>query len=440
MNSAKVPRLDLLVVNAIATNFHEFPTIDKIPAAYVDNLVALVDTEKINFRVAVKNIVAESFWKKKAEVRWKVNVPAQHGNCWKRLYAEKHLGEAIESYFPSPGSSLNFDLLLGECLEANIWVHTLRIRQLPSHLDLSLLLQDFSSLFTLDVTFGAQKVGMDWVKSAFGMKLTDAVNFSKLLFKTQSISYLKLSENLIDDDTITVLVNGLRRNHTITHLDLSHNKIGDIGAHKLSKLIKQNSTLLHLDLSDNKISEVGATGLGMALGDNFQIQNFSCRQNPIGDSGGAQLLNGLLRNNSLTHLDIAAADLRSESGKALTKLIKSGASPLESLNVSSNLHLLRWDRESETEDELLSFIQSAGGGQAAPEKFVPHSGLAQLWQALQANSTLVSFDIRGVQIVEDPTSTVKISSEIKDMFAERMGHFKHIRRNLLEDGKWDEMN
>lgn len=61
----------------------------------------------------------------------------------------------------------------------------------------------------------------------FGMKMSDAIDFSQSLRTTTSLTHLALPGNLIDDELTKYLVSELMLNKTISQLDLSHNKIGN---------------------------------------------------------------------------------------------------------------------------------------------------------------------------------------------------------------------
>ena len=65
---------------------------------------------------------------------------------------------------------------------------------------------------------------MDYVKATFGMKLTDMAALSQLLMVTKTLNRLTLQSNLLNDDSIQVLMGGLNQNETLTALDLNHNR------------------------------------------------------------------------------------------------------------------------------------------------------------------------------------------------------------------------
>lgn len=116
-------------------------------------------------------------------------------------------------------------------------VFCLRISQLLSHLDMSIIFRYLPNLAHLTLTYGAKHVGMEYERPLFGMKMSDAKIFSECLRTTQSLVYLSLPSNLIDDDLISILIKGIMLNKTISQLDLSHNKIGNSGARKIAKYL-----------------------------------------------------------------------------------------------------------------------------------------------------------------------------------------------------------
>lgn len=133
-------------------------------------------------------------------------------------------------------------------------VFVLNITQLLSHLDMSIIFKSLQNLSHLTLTYGAKHVGMEYERSLFGMKMSDAKIFSECLRTTKSLVHLSLPSNLIDDDLISILIKGLMLNKTLIQLDLSHNRIGNSGARKIAKYLLQNEILINLNLGDNIVS------------------------------------------------------------------------------------------------------------------------------------------------------------------------------------------
>jgi hypothetical protein len=61
------------------------------------------------------------------------------------------------------------------------------------------------------------------------MKIQDAADLGEALRNNLNLLSLTLSGNLIDDELMKLLMNGLTYNRSLVDLDLSHNRIGDYG-------------------------------------------------------------------------------------------------------------------------------------------------------------------------------------------------------------------
>lgn len=123
---------------------------------------------------------------------------------------------------------------------------------------MEIVFQRLPNLAHLTLTYGAKHVGMEYERPLFGMKMSDASSLSKCLKTSQSLVYLSLPGNLIDDDLIGILIKGLVLNKTISQLDLSHNKISNSGARKIAKFLLSTQILTHLNLADNQIAYEGS--------------------------------------------------------------------------------------------------------------------------------------------------------------------------------------
>mmetsp|Transcript_11911 Transcript_11911/g.22708 ORF Transcript_11911/g.22708 Transcript_11911/m.22708 type:complete len:475 (+) Transcript_11911:23-1447(+) len=395
--TAVVPRLDDLVVKCLAENYDVYPALDRIPPEYLDNVVALLDPSQIVFTVATKFIESEKFWKRLCQERWPICELANHGMSWKRMYVERHLWSLFEAYYPS-NHGQNFEKLMTEVNAGKSFVHTVTIQQLLSHLDLSDILTNFPHLTTLNLKYGARKLGMDYDKSLFGMHLKDAMMLAKLFASSRSLTRVCLNENLLGDESVHIICSGLARNDTILQLDLSHNKIGDVGAKRISRVLRGMSVLTELDLGDNNIHSEGGQELGNALANNSTLRSFSMKLNPIGDQAGIKIMEALQTNTSLTSLNMCGTSLTPDAGSHLTDLISQNKS-LTHLDFSCN-------------------------------DFTPDDGTA-IKGALVSNSALLSMDLRRNKIEDDALK------ELSNVLNTRYAEDKRRRRKLYQQG-WDE--
>ena len=401
------------------------PALDWIPAEYLDNVVGLLQPGRLDFISSASLITAEKYWSRLSRERWPVDSLdlSLHGQSWKRLYAERHLRECLERYNHSR-ASLNYARLLAEVEACKPFVHTLVLKELLSHLDLSDLLFDFPHLQTLQLKYGARELAMDFDKSLFGMSLADCVSLSKLMAHTGSITTLALGENLLGDEGVMLLMAGLHpaANATLTSLDLSHNKITDIGARRIAQLLDggmsqatpassrlppsadglAGTVLLSLNLSDNHIGAGGAAAFGAALSNNRGLRKLNLSLNGLGDEGGAALLAGGTQHTALRELVLSSAELGPESGEALLNLVRFNRS-LDSLQLACNPGLF-----------------SSDSGECG----------AALLDALQQNEQIIALDMRRNQLA--PT----VDAEIKSMMSKRLALYKQATRKAFQKD-WD---
>jgi hypothetical protein len=135
------------------------------------------------------------------------------------MYVERHLTTLIENYHPSKSPD-NLERMMKEIEAGRSFVHTLVIQQLPSHIDLSQVFSHFPNLLSIDLKYGMRKLGMDYDTSSFGMQLLDAMGLAKYFLQAKTLNRVALSENLLNDESIHVLMSGLARNDTITYLGM----------------------------------------------------------------------------------------------------------------------------------------------------------------------------------------------------------------------------
>ena len=455
-----VPRLDDLILKSLADNYHLCPAFDWLPPEYLDNLIGLITPGKLEFASACALVQSEKYWEKMCRERWgnegaKVKATAAvpgtipsastgvaaaggssaaatslnlalHGQSWKRLYCERHLSSRLESYHASK-SGLNYSRLLKDVEACKPFVHTITLGELTSHLDLAELLFDFPHLSALSLRFGARELGMDYDKAAFGMSLSDASSLARLMGGGGgggcSISRLELSENLLGDEAVILLMAGLHPsvNSTLTYLDLSHNKISDLGARRIAQMLDGSSgngsgsgqqtqaqqyctTLTDLNLSDNHLGPLGGSYFGSALSNNRGLRRLNLSLNALGDEGGSALFTGCTQHTSLKELVVSSAELEGEAGEQLLNLMRFNRS-LETINLAANPTLF-------------------GSGASAAKSS------AALLEALRQNEQLVSLDLRRNGV------TAAVEAEVKALCAKRLAMVKQAARKAFQK-EWD---
>lgn len=354
-----VTSLQELCIKAAAANFETSPSFSKLSDKHVRKIISILPLD-LPLELVGTLINDEDYWKRRCHARWKNMEVTAHGYSYKQLYFERNLQDAIEQYDPSLTSEAD----LRRCMTySRRFVQTVNIRQLPSHMDLSILFECMNTVpSALTVHYNLQNVGMEYDRSLFGMKLADCRNLAKVLETNETLTYLDLSNNMLDDDKVRMLASGLVENLSVTHLNLAHNKVADRGVRALAKLLDQRSVMAILELQDNLIHTEGAKSLARALKSNQALTCLNLRLNRMGDEGIKVLCESLRGNQSVEKLNLAA-----NSGG------KSGVNALAAL-VRLNTTLTELDA-------------SCNGGFGA-------EGCEQLRRAVEANTSLIHADMR----------------------------------------------
>lgn len=332
-----IDSLRTLCLKAIAKNFEARPIINKVPDKQIPLLTALLDLD-LDIEIAAAHIYDENYWKRRSMSKpWKHLEIANHGMTWKQLFLERTLQDLLEEYTPNGGSdTVTEESILAHLRASEDFVFQLRIGQLLSHFDPVLLFEHLPNLCRVELTYGVKRIGMQYERSLFGMRMSDAGSLARAIKSSSTLTTLCLPCNLIDDDMVQMLMTGLITNCTVTHLDLSHNKITNHGVRLISKLLGPKSVVSTLNLCDNQIHVEGGRYLGRALRHNASLLELNLRLNRLTDEGGRLLLEGVARNSTLAILNLSSNSLASESAQSICNLFLSGTSALAALDLSCN--------------------------------------------------------------------------------------------------------
>jgi hypothetical protein len=292
-------------IKVIVDNFARLPTRDVIAPDLMREITEALPTD-LPHVLGAKYIYDENYWKRCCVEKYgwhKCNL-SEHGLLWKQLYFETLFQEKLEDF---DSQTDDIDDLYSLINASQDYIFTVTFRQLPSHLDVSDIFapEQLPNLTKLDITYGVNKIGMNYERMLFGMKISDATSLAKTFQRTDTLTTLLMSGNMIDDDLLRMLMTGLIKNNTITHLDCSHNKITNHGARLLSKLLGENSVITTLNLADNQIHAEGGRYLARGLRENDSLLELNLRLNRLTDDGCRLLLEGMQDNPSLTSLNIS---------------------------------------------------------------------------------------------------------------------------------------
>merc|ERR1719199_88664 len=253
---------------------------------------------------------------------------------WKQTYLELELQDALES-LSIDHSMDEVEDLKQQVSASRLHIFQLKVSQFPSHIDPSFLFDALPALCSFSITYGNRRLGMDYERAMFGMKISDAQYLARNLRVSQTMVSLSLPCNMVDDELVKVLMGGLSYTHVLTHLDLSHNKIGDRGARRLASLLDPDYCLQTVDLSDNQIHANGCMHLGAHLADNLTCQSLNLRLNRCEDNGVSHLFQDLCVNKYLTSLSISCNDLTTRCLPYLSSMIAEN-NTLTELDLSAN--------------------------------------------------------------------------------------------------------
>ncbi|KAL6761037.1 hypothetical protein V8C86DRAFT_993653 [Haematococcus lacustris] len=330
-----VQTLKDLCIRVVAASFENNPQFGPLSEKYIKKVTSVLPLD-LPLELVGTLITDEAYWQRRCNARWKNTEVLAHGNSFKQMYFERNLQDAVEQYDPAISSEGDLRRLM---TYSRRYVHTLNLRQLPSHMDLAIIFDCMiNSPSALAVRYNLQNVGMEYDRSLFGMKLADCRNLAKALESNETLTYLDLSNNSLDDDKVRMLASGLVENLSITHLNLSHNKIADRGVRALAKLLDSRSVIALMELQDNLIHTEGAKSLARALKGNHALISLNLRLNRLGDEGCMVICEALRGNANLQKLNIAANSAGKACVSALCALIRL-TNNITELDISCNAGL-----------------------------------------------------------------------------------------------------
>jgi len=201
-----------MAIKVVAANFERYPELEGVTDTHIQQEIVKLADRSLPVTTTGRNVDFEFYWEDKCKNQLKNCRKEDHGLSYKQAYIERYIQKLLEDHKAEAG----IEELKKELWAARYEVFCLIIGQLTSHLDMGIVFKNLPNLSYLTVTYGAKHVGMEYERPLFGMKMSDAKIFSECLRSTQSLIYLSMPGNLIDDDLISILIKGFMLNKTIS--------------------------------------------------------------------------------------------------------------------------------------------------------------------------------------------------------------------------------
>lgn len=160
-----------------------------------------------------------------------------------------------------------------------------------------------NSALSLNQTLRFLDLGTNGLSAECGSTLTASIR------RNRSLANISLENNLLDDQAASTFARKLRRDRQIEHLNLNNNRVGWRGGLDLAASLALNSHLVWLDLGNNMLGEAGTFAdvggkFATALVRNKTLTRLNIEGNKLGPSGGVAIAKALHRNNSLVDLNL----------------------------------------------------------------------------------------------------------------------------------------
>lgn len=210
----------------------------------------------------------------------------------------------------------------------------------------------------------------------------------------------------------TSLAKMIKNSYSLTTLILPRNLLDDDLLRMLMTGLMKNTSITHLDVSHNKVTNHGARLLSKLLGTKSVLTSLNLCDNQIHAEGGRYLGRGLRHNESLVDLNLRLNRLTDEGGRMLFDGMRENYS-LARINLSSN------SLGSESCQALCTLLSNMSG-QPSPLNSIDLSGndlgeedAQELCNALENNVTVVCLDCRANQIDKESENMLEIERIVR---------------------------
>eukprot|EP00913_Durusdinium_trenchii_P008304 g7801.t1 len=164
-----------ICLQRVAENFLHYDNLYlKLGRKQLEDVYAMLDLD-MPLPEAALRISDENYWKRRTQAKHPNAQVEKHGMSWKQTYLELELQQALEAVpITVEYGNPELEALKQQVMASRLYIYQLHITQFPSHLDLSFIFDALPALCTFSITYGNKRLGMDYERAMFGMKISDA--------------------------------------------------------------------------------------------------------------------------------------------------------------------------------------------------------------------------------------------------------------------------
>lgn len=232
----------------------------------------------------------------------------------------------IREYLSDQGTRLNF--LAKALLDADVPSILRFLETNPEVTSLNLENQKLLSLAAIEMLLGCRtlrEINLSHIASERISHLALAKLVKKILWLNTDLKMLHLTHNNFNDDSMTIILDGIRENIRLSHLFVGNNFVEFAHFKVIDQALRVNRRLQVLHLNNNKITCKGAEFLAFGFMFNSGLQEINLSGNAIGDTGVIYLAARLKGKKSPAILLLRHNHISSHGAKFLQELFNSNA-------------------------------------------------------------------------------------------------------------------
>ena len=151
----------------------------------------------------------------------------------------------------------------------------------------------------------AKGVNLIYISITNYQKLREIESFAEAIKINTKINELVFENNVLDDETVKIIIDGIKDNKSITKLVFNKNNISDEGIKYISELLKLKTKIVSIAITNNKLSDTAMQYLSEALKENQTLTySLDLNNDQISDIGIKFLSEAIKLNHTLIYMSL----------------------------------------------------------------------------------------------------------------------------------------